>query len=72
MATGDEDRGLYMKYVITKTDTGKPVEGSYFILKPDNDPAARAAMSAYAEATDNQKLRDDLRAWVADLETEGS
>lgn len=55
------ERGLYQKYVVTKD--GQPVE-ECFVLRPDRDRAARVALEAYAHATDNQNLRDDLLFWL--------
>lgn len=60
----DQDRGLYNKYQIIKRETGQEAEGEYFVLKPVKDPAARAALEAYAEATNNENLRVDLFAWL--------
>lgn len=62
-ANTDDKRGLYGKYIITKAD-GTPVTDRCFVLKPDKDPAAVAALQAYAAATDDEQLRDDLYAWV--------
>lgn len=36
-------------------------EEQQFVLEPEDDPAARAALRAYASATDDQELADDLR-----------
>jgi len=58
-----ETKGLYAKYIITKAD-GTPVNDRCFILKPDKDPAAAKALQAYAAATDDEQLRNDLYAWV--------
>ena len=52
-------KGLYGKYIIEKAD-GTPLEGFYFVLKPETDVAARAALRTYIEVTDNQKLAEDL------------
>ena len=35
-----------------------------FVLRPDRDPAAKAALLAYADATDNVALADDIRRWM--------
>lgn len=67
--------GLYGKYEVTKD--GEPVEDC-FVLRPERDPAAAIALAVYAEVTDNDQLRADLRAWgdrirrvhLADLYTE--
>ena len=57
------DVGLYAKYIITKAD-GTPVNDRCFVLKPDKDPAAAKALQAYAAATDDEQLRNNLYAWV--------
>ncbi|TYA10972.1 hypothetical protein FRY98_24715 [Paenibacillus faecis] len=61
---GDLNKGLYNKYQIINRETGREVEGDYFVLKPATDPAARAALEAYAEATNNENLKVDLFAWL--------
>lgn len=58
------NQGLYNKYQITNRETGKEAEGDYFVLKPAKDPAARAALLAYAETTDNKQLAMDIVFWV--------
>ena len=55
--------GLKRKYIVLKSDTGEAVE-SCFVLRPDRDPAAVAALRAYAEATENKTLADDIICWV--------
>lgn len=35
-----------------------------FVLRPGKDPAAVAALRAYAEATDNDTLAADIISWV--------
>lgn len=60
--------GLYKKFTIFDRD-GKPVDGC-FVLRPDRDPAARVALEAYADATDNDHLEFDIRAWLTMLEEE--
>jgi hypothetical protein len=53
--------GLHGKYIICKADTGKPVEYPCFVLRTDgSDPAATRAIEAYALATRNMELKDDL------------
>lgn len=61
--TPEDKKGLYGKYIITRAD-GTPVNDRCFVLKPDKDPAAAKALQAYAAATDDEQLRDDLYAWV--------
>lgn len=56
-----DERGLYDKYDVRKD--GEPVEDC-FVLEPENDHAARMALIAYADATDNEELADDLIEWV--------
>jgi len=60
-----ESRGLHEKYVVTKN--GFRVE-SAFILEPQDDKAARDALLAYADSTENSELAKDLRVWVKNIE----
>ena len=53
--------GLYGKYDIP--------EGS-FLLKPENDEAARLALRAYAWHTSNNALKVDIVAWLDTLDWE--
>lgn len=53
--------GLYEKYTVLKE--GKP-QRNCFVLKPRSDPAARAALEAYADATDDERLAEDIREWL--------
>lgn len=53
--------GLYDKYEVRKD--GEPI-GDCFVLEPENDPAAAAALRTYAQATDDPELREDLREWL--------
>lgn len=57
-------RGLYPKYEVLKD--GEPVEDC-FVLEPENDHAARMAVIAYADATDNDELADDLLDWIHEI-----
>ena len=52
------EQGLYAKYDVTKD--GESVEDC-FVLEPEDDRAARAALKAYAAATENDELAEDLR-----------
>lgn len=61
------DRGLYQKYSVTKDD--EPQDGC-FVLKPESDPAARAALWEYAHETNDAELAADLRAWVLSISPE--
>ena len=58
--------GLKRKYVVLKSDTGECVEGC-FVLRPDKDPAAKAALMAYAAATTNEKLAEDIMSWLSSM-----
>lgn len=53
--------GLYSKYTVL--EDGEPVEDC-FVLEPADDPAAIAAIEAYADATNDESLAEDLRAWI--------
>jgi hypothetical protein len=55
-------KGLYHKYDVVKKD-GKVVS-NFFVLRPDRDPAARAALITYAQVTDNTILKDEIEQWV--------
>ena len=58
------ENGLYGKYRVEKD--GEVIE-ECFVLEPENDPAARIALAAYAEATEDQELTDDLHDWLGCL-----
>lgn len=58
-----ERAGLYGKYTVYKNKDGSLVTDC-FILRPAKDPAAVAALRAYAAATDNAKLAADIINWV--------
>ena len=60
-------KGLYAKYDVFKTGTNELVRDC-FVLKPDTDPAALAALKAYIKVTPNPQLRKDLEEWVKKLE----
>ena len=59
----DEYAGLKLKFLVFKADTGERIENC-FVLRPDKDRAAVEALRAYAEATDNKTLADDIYNWV--------
>ena len=59
----DAYKGLKAKYLVFKADTGERV-GNCFVLRPDKDPAAVEAIKAYARATDNETLAEDIYNWV--------
>lgn len=56
-------KGLYSKYEVKKRSDGTPVENC-FVLRPDRDDAAIAAMLAYADATSDEQLSQELREWA--------
>jgi hypothetical protein len=66
----DNEKGLYNKYTVINNETGKPIEGEAFILRPDKDDMALIALEAYAEATENQSLKQDIKEWVRYLKFE--
>lgn len=58
--------GLYGKYVVTHPGSDVPLQ-DVFVLRPTKDPAAAAALAAYAAATDDLLLRSDLYDWLGDI-----
>jgi hypothetical protein len=65
----DKDRGLYKKYTVLRTETGRTVDqmdevtDQVFVLNIDTDPIARKVLAQYAvEArhAGHQKLADDI------------
>lgn len=62
----DNQIGLYPKFEVKSTNTGEIV-GDCFVLRPDRDPAAIEAILAYAQATENKQLQEDLIEWVHSL-----
>ena len=66
----NEQKGLFNKYTIINNETGEEVEGSYFVLKPETDKAARNALRIYACLTENKNLAEDLFKWTDELERE--
>lgn len=63
LAPIDPYEGLKRKYIVRKSDTGEIVNGC-FVLRPDKDSAAVAALRAYSAATDNEALAADIIKWV--------
>jgi len=63
--------GLYGKYRILKADTGKPVEGDYFVLKLV-DRHSWMALRAYAMSVvdENEELANDIHLLVRKHERE--
>lgn len=65
-APSDDKRdGLRQKYRVYKAKDNTPVEDC-FVLRPEKDPAARIALEAYAKATDNKALSEDIFAALGD------
>ncbi|MCJ7840530.1 hypothetical protein MUB24_06260 [Lederbergia sp. NSJ-179] len=65
------EQGLYGKYRVLKSDTGEEIN-SFFVLKPDTDPVAIAALQRYAELTPNDQLSEELNCWLETLEMMGA
>ena len=70
----DEQRGLYRKYEVRRTDGssgpgGKHESCRYFVLDLDHDPHAAPALEAYADscAHDYPRLAMDLREAVQSI-----
>ncbi len=59
--------GLKAKYRVFKAKNNEPIDGC-FVLRPDKDLASRAALKAYAQATDNLTLWEDIKKWIEALE----
>lgn len=67
-ADADPDAdGLYGKYDVF--EDGERV-ADCFVLEPADDPAALAALKAYAKTTDGDALAADLAYWIAEIEDE--
>lgn len=79
----DTPEGLYEKYEVYKKappcplpactlpHIGEKVTDKVFVLKPETDPLAQAALLRYAQLAKGRgdtKLGDDLFAWLADIE----
>ena len=58
-----DNAGLHVKYDVRKVSDGSVVNNC-FVLRPDRDPAAIAALRAYADATPNKTLAEDIYKWV--------
>ena len=58
-----DSQGLYEKYSVVNVKTGRAIKDC-FVLRPDRDRAAAAALRAYAEVTENKALADDIIRWV--------
>lgn len=70
----DASKGLYNKYIVIKAEEaeevtpglflGRQIDGDCFVLRPDRDHAARAALREYAEETTNLKLAAEIYDWL--------
>lgn len=61
---GESDyTNLKRKYFGYKSADNSIVEDC-FVLRPDKDPAAIAALTAYAKATENKQLAEDILSWI--------
>ena len=69
MVNSASKRGLHGKYQVEKN--GEPVE-ECFVLESESDPAARAALQAYADATENETLAGDIHKWVSEEKRQGT
>lgn len=58
--------GLRQKYIVMKAETGETVDNC-FVLRPTKDEAAKIALKAYAEATTNKTLANDLKTWLLEV-----
>jgi hypothetical protein len=54
-------------YIVTKVKDGKEVD-NIFVLDPQNDRAARAALAVYAQTTSNLKVRDFIRSLLKKID----
>jgi len=63
----DEKRGLYSKFIVSK-GMSEALLTDVFVLRPEKDPAALAALGKYAETTNNKKLAYDLYDWIDEIE----
>ena len=67
----DYSEGLRDKYTVTKNDTGDDVPGA-FVLQPETDPIAAAAVMFYADITkmlfDLSPLLVEVELWLESVE----
>lgn len=67
MTTRGLERG---KFRVSHRTRGELDEGEAFVLVPERDPAALAAIRAYAVATPDAALAADLAAWAQRIDPE--
>lgn len=65
LATDADGSGLRQKYRVYKAKDNAPVS-ECFVLRPEKDSAACIAMEAYAKATENKTLSEDIFAAIGD------
>lgn len=60
------DKGLYDKFSVTRNLNGEQVHGT-FVLMPEKDPAAVAALATYADEVRKEapELASDIHDWLA-------
>jgi hypothetical protein len=58
------------KFIVRHWRRGDLLDGEAFVLVPDRDPAALAAIVTYATVTPDPALAGRLRAWIASIEGE--
>jgi len=59
-------KGLKVKYRVFKASDGEVINNC-FVLRPDKDGTARAALRCYAVNTANKKLKEDIFKWLDDI-----
>ena len=70
----DPKKGLYDKFAVFRVPGdakgGVTPVGGCFVLRPEDDEAALAALAAYAdhEEVKGTKLSQDLKRWIARIE----
>lgn len=66
--------GLEYKYDVKKNSDphGKHRNCRYFVLDPQHDELARAAIEFYALNTENDELANGLHAWLDRLDENGN
>lgn len=58
------------KFVVKHYRRGDLLDGEAFVLVPERDPAAIAALRAYADATPDPELAERLQAWTSMFDDE--
>ena len=68
-----DQKGLYSKFVVYENDArglgGLGMEVTdCFVLRPEQDASALAALMHYAALTPNEELAADLEAWIRSIQ----